>query len=109
MTLPTARKIERRIQADLPGGADKTKALAFLDEFKFRHESYKKVTNSWKTTSDYQEKNVKGQINLIEYDVGGYTQTASWEIWKTSAEVRFYFDKDGKLITYTLREVKESP
>jgi hypothetical protein len=108
MTLPTSEGIERRIQAELHKGTDKSKVLDFLKDQKFSYGDFQKVTASHKLMSDYQEKNIKSQIDLIEYDVGGWGWTAGWGFWCTYVHVRFYFNRNEKLVDYTLREQKES-
>ncbi|HKQ74937.1 MAG TPA: hypothetical protein VJ810_14680 [Blastocatellia bacterium] len=108
MTLPTSAGIERRIKTELPKGTDKAKVLDFLKDQKFSYGDFQKVTAQNKFLSDYQEKNIKSQIDLIEYDVGGWKWTAGWGFWCTYIKVRFYFNRDEKLVDYTLREFKES-
>src|SRR5262245_37349252 len=108
MTLPTSEGIERRIKAELPKGTEKAKVLDFLKDQKFSYGDFQKVTARDKLMSDYQEENIKSQIDLIEYDVGGWRWTADWGFWCTYIDVRFYFKRDEKLVDYTLRELKES-
>ena len=108
MTLPTSEGIERHIKAELPKGTDKAKVLDFIKDQKFSYRDFQKVTTRDKSMSDYQEKNIKSQIDLIEYDVGGWRLTAGWGFWCTYIDVRFYFNRDEKLVDYTLRELKES-
>ncbi len=108
MILPTSASIERRIKSELPKGTDKAKALDFLKRNKFSYGDYQKVTAREKLMSAYQEKNIKSQIDLIEYDVGGMRWTAGWGFWCTYVNVRFYFNSDEKLVDYTLLELKES-
>jgi len=108
MTLPRSEYIERRIKVELPKGTDKAKVLDFLKSQEFSHGTFQKVTAFEKSMSDYQEQHIKSQIDSIEYDVGGWRWTASWGFWSSYIQVRFYFNKDEKLIDYTFRELLES-
>jgi hypothetical protein len=108
MTLPTSERIERLIKTELPKGTDKGKVMDFLKSHEFKYGELHKVTAGEKSMSDYQEGHIKSQIDLIEYDTHGWRWTASWGIWATYVQVGFYFNKDEKLIDYTLVELAES-
>jgi len=109
ITLPTSENIEWRIKAELPKGTDKAKVLDFLKSQEFSHGDFQKVTAFEKSTSDYQQQHIKSQIDSIEYDVGGWRWTASWSFYSSYVQVRFYFNKDEKLIDYTFRESLDAP
>jgi hypothetical protein len=110
MTLPTSESIERLIKAELPRGTDKGKVLDFLKTHELGGGDLRKVTASDKKREiDYQEEHIKSQIDLIEYDVGGWRWTASWSFYSSYVQVRFYFNKDEKLIDYTLRKSLDAP
>lgn len=110
MTLPTSENIERRIKAELPKGTDKGKVLDFLKSYELGGGVLRKVTAfEKKSLTDYQEEHIKSQIDLIEYDVGGGRWIASWGLLNSFIQVGFYFNKDEKLIDYTLREYFDAP
>jgi hypothetical protein len=109
MTLPTSQNIERRIKTELPKGTDKAKVLDFLKSQEFSYGDFQKVTAFEKSMSDYQEQRIKSQIDSIEYDLGGWRWTASWSFYSSYVQVRFYFNKDEKLIDYTFRESLDAP
>ena len=110
MTLPTSESIGRLIKAELPKGADKGKVLDFLKSHGLGSGELRKVTAFDKESmTDYQKEQVKSQIDLIEYDVEGGSWTASWGLWKSYIQLRFYFNKDEKLIDYALQEFFDAP
>jgi hypothetical protein len=108
----TVDQIEELIKSEAPVMANKDDVIAFLDARNISHSKYKehKGTIQPEFETDFQDAKIKGNAHLIKYFVFATVPSAGkWSIFRVDIHLTFFFDAEGNLVEYLVREVEDGP
>jgi len=104
---PSHKSPERIVQElrtsaghDLPIGSDRSTVIAFLDSHRIGHSPYMDANGNPHLAAAYGS---NGRIDALIRDV------KRGLLYRSSVSLVFLFDKEGKLVSYQIREVVTGP
>lgn len=98
----TVEQIEQLIKAELPSGATKSQVVAFLNAHQISHSDY---VEHHEKGIDFDDKKLDGKRHRIKmYIVATIPNVRRWSFFAHQIYMKFYFDEEGNLVDYIVRE-----
>ena len=104
----TQDQLKQLIDSKLPQGSDKETVIAFLDSRKIEYSGY---LHNPEKESDYQENKLdQEKYNIRHYIVSIIRDVKNerFSLTSHSIQIYFYFDDQGRLVKYSIREILTS-
>ncbi|HWQ31725.1 MAG TPA: hypothetical protein VNQ79_02485 [Blastocatellia bacterium] len=116
----TKDDLDKLIGERLKAGSYRTEVFKFLEEqeitsFKYQKHNSEEEAAKWESDAHipnlYDNERLRDRWKDIRYALLATVRSSRTRFfgWDVNIWVRFYFDKDEKLIAYTLDEITESP
>lgn len=112
---PSFAAFEQEVEQALPPDTDKKTVLEFLDRHQVSHGEISLISAAGKEglARDvvlFRETQLKAKLSEIEYFVQGNRTIAEWRSWTTCwAQMKFYFDRNGKLAGARVHKICDGP
>jgi hypothetical protein len=106
----TTEKIDALIKQEVPANADKAQVLAFLDAHAITHTDVAEFPKGYleepELDSDLSSDKLKGKVGRVrKYAVANIPTTKIRPLVTYNLIIKFYFDKDDRLVEYLVRSV----
>ncbi len=105
----TVEEVNKMVSSRLPAGSNKEGVASFIESLKIDslrviHEDFHGVDRLRWDNFDEEKRNALGDKLKEFYDAAIRDIAPSSETFEGIIKMRFYFDKNGKLLDYTIKE-----